>query len=122
MHRAHTQVDVCHMKNTMAAATGDATMARLFTNSNLLVGFKPPMASALGGLQQEQQQQQQQALPQEAEAAAAAAQQRVSRSMSPQEIVGGLLRQPQAGPHIPQVGGCCVLCGWLLLMTTQWCA
>jgi hypothetical protein len=98
-------VDICQMKNTMAAATCDDTMARLFTNSNLLVGFRLPQ-------QQQQQQQQlpsqpqddprQQQQPQDVQALFSAATAKIARDTSPQAIVGGMLQQPMRGPHIPQ--------------------
>lgn len=98
---ASVSVDICHMKNTMAAAAGDDTLTRLFNNSNVLIGFKLPEY-----MQQQQQSrqgadelQQQQAGEQ---LAAAAASGRVRSSMSPSAIVGGLLEQPMPGPHLPQ--------------------
>jgi hypothetical protein len=105
------EFSVCMMKNTVAAATGDDTLSKLFTNSNLLVGFKLPQQ------QQQQQQQRQQAMQplleqqqqQKQEDAhykgllVAAAMQKVRQDMSPQQAIGGLLEhQQQPGPHIPQ--------------------
>jgi hypothetical protein len=98
---AGVSVDICHMKNTMAAAAGDDTLTRLFNNSNVLVGFKLPEY-----LQQQQQslqpadEQQQQAGEQLAAAAASAS--RVWAGVSPSAVVGGLLEQPMPGPHLPQ--------------------
>jgi hypothetical protein len=100
---ASVSVDVCHMKNTMAAAAGDDTLTRLFNNSNVLVGFKLPEY-----MQQQQQVSQvaadepQQQQAGEQLAAAAAASGRVRSNMSPSAIVGGLLQQPMPGPHLPQ--------------------
>uniref|UniRef100_A0A383W0U5 Uncharacterized protein n=1 Tax=Tetradesmus obliquus TaxID=3088 RepID=A0A383W0U5_TETOB len=104
---AGVRVDICHMKNTMAAAAGDDTLARLFNNSNVLVGFKLPEY-----MQQQQQQappaandlqpQQQQAGEQLAAAAAAASSSRVRLDMSPSAVVGGLLEKQMPGPHLPQ--------------------
>jgi hypothetical protein len=106
---ADVSVDICHMKNTMAAAAGDDTLARLFNNSNMLVGFKLPeymqqqqQQQSLQAADGHEQQQQQQAGEQRAAAAAAAAASRVRKSMSPSAIVGGLLEQPMPGPHLPQ--------------------
>lgn len=94
---------VCHMKNAVAAATGDDTLSKLFTNSNLLLGFKLPTqqqhSAALPQLEQQQEQQQQDA---QYEGLLAAAMQRVKQDMSPQQVVGGHLQQQQPGPHIPQ--------------------
>jgi hypothetical protein len=103
------EFSVCMMKNTVAAATGDDTLSKLFTNSNLLVGFKLPQQQ-----QQHQQQlqvtqpllEQQQQKQEDAQykGLLAAAMQKVRQDMSPQQAIGGLLeqQQQQPGPHIPQ--------------------
>jgi hypothetical protein len=97
------QFSVCMMKNTVAAAAGDETLSKLFTNSNLLVGFKlPEQQQQL--LQQQQQTQEGANLQQQQQyqGLLAAAMQKVRQDMSPQEAIGGLLQQQQPGPHIPQ--------------------
>jgi hypothetical protein len=96
-------VDICHMKNTMAAAAGADTLTRLFNNSNVLVGFKLPEY-----MQQQQQQslptadEQQQQAGEQLAAAVAASASRVRAGVSPSAVVGGLLEQPMPGPHLPQ--------------------
>lgn len=100
------EFSVCMMKNTVAAATGDDTLSKLFTNSNLVVGFKLPQQQQ----QQQQatqplleQQQQQNAEDAQYKGLLAAAMQKVRRDMSPQQAIGGLLeQQQQPGPHVPQ--------------------
>lgn len=104
-------VNVCHMKNSVAAATGDDTLSRLFTNSNLLVGFNLPeqhpqkQQQLLHQQQQPQQQQEQQQPYQELLQAAMSSERakKIRQAMSPQEAVSGLLGgPPQPGPHVPQ--------------------
>jgi hypothetical protein len=97
---------VCQMRNSVAVATGDDTLSKLFTNSNLLIGFKLPQQQQqqqqLGMqpmLEQQQHQQQQDA---QYQGLLSAAMQKVRYDMSPQQVLGGLLNQPQAGPHVPQ--------------------
>lgn len=92
------QVDICHMKNTMAAAAGNETLTKLFNNSNILVGFKFPeyMQQQPSVQQQEATHQQHTELQQQPAAS------RIRAGMSPAQIVGGLLEQPMAGPHLPQ--------------------
>jgi hypothetical protein len=108
------KVDICHMKNTIAAATGDEALTRLFRNSNLLVGFRFPdiipqqlaqqVEELVSDAQQQQQQQQQQVGTMQQVPATDQTQQllRVKKGMSPSVIVGGLLERPMPGPHIPQ--------------------
>lgn len=87
------QIDLCHMKNTMAAATGDEALARLFNNSNILLGFKfPELMRQQQGLQQN---------PDIAELLSASLE-KIKQAASPSDIVGGLLQQQLPGPHIPQ--------------------
>lgn len=97
---SNIQIDLCHMKNSMAAATGDDTLTRLFNNSNLLLGFK------ISELLQQQKQQQQPSLEQGQQSHTAeallAGMERIRQGMNPADIVGGLLQQQLPGPHIPQ--------------------
>jgi hypothetical protein len=99
---------VCQMRNSVAVATGDDTLSKLFTNSNLLIGFKLPeqqqqlqqqQDSMQPLLEQQQHQQQQDA---QYQGLISAALQKVQYDMSPQQVVGGLLDHPQPGPHVPQ--------------------
>eukprot|EP00878_Enallax_costatus_P009301 GHUV01009721.1.p1 GENE.GHUV01009721.1~~GHUV01009721.1.p1 ORF type:complete len:250 (+),score=77.82 GHUV01009721.1:264-1013(+) len=94
----NVQIDLCYMKNSMAAATGDDTLARLFNNSNLLLGFKFP--ELMQHMHEQHTQQQSQQL-QTAESLLAGLE-KIRRDTSPAQIVGGLLQQQLPGPHIPQ--------------------
>jgi len=91
-------VHVCHMKNSVASATGDDILSKLFTNSNLLVGFKLPQQQAQHICKPSTEQVQQQHHD-----AVAAATQKVLQSMRPQQAVGGLLQQQQQqhARHVP---------------------
>lgn len=93
---ADVRVELCHMKNTIAAATGDVTMQRLFNNSNVLLAFNVPSCSTASSpdstqqpAEQQQQQEKQRALL-------------VAQHHSLADIVGSLLEQPMPGPHLPQ--------------------
>lgn len=97
------ELRVCSMKNTVAAAAGDDTLSRLFTNSNLLVGFKlPQQQQQITQPLLEQQQQHQQQQHSRYQDLLAAAVHKVRKHMSPQQAIGGLLEQQQPGPHVPQ--------------------
>jgi hypothetical protein len=92
---AGVAAEVCRMRNSIAAQTGDPTMQQLFRASNLLVGFRvPPGAtddpSASGAGEQQ------------AAAGSAPAPATARRSSSLPEVVGGLFASPAAAPH-PQL-------------------
>lgn len=92
-------VDLCHMKNSMASATGDDAFSGLFNNSNLLLGFKFP--ELMQEVQRQRAEQQQQHSAGSIDAASASLG-RIRQGTSPSQIVGGLLQQELPGPHVPQ--------------------